>query len=174
MKTVFWDLDSTIASTAKRWHLIPEDKAHGNWVEYSSACEDDDVLLPAMTLLRLLHSLGVCTVLVSGRTDAAMEQTRNWLAANDVPYDYLILRRQGVDDGVRNAPLKIRNVRQWLAEHPDAEPVLMVDDYLKVAEAFHAEADLPPVLIVNPCYPEPGSADHTDDVQAYRAGLHLR
>lgn len=75
------DLDSTLCDTGHRHRLI--DRVNGtDWDAYSLACVGDAVVEPTRVLVWMLAKAGYEIHYVSGRTQAAFEQTRQWLTEN--------------------------------------------------------------------------------------------
>lgn len=151
---VCFDLDSTIANTAHRRHLLPEDRAEGShWHAYSAACAGDGPIRGTLRLMQLLW-LSYQIHIVSGRTDSARSQTERWLTRHGVQWDYLSLRLPE-DDLTPNDELKVRYVRVLQGRGVPVE--LFAEDWVPVAQAIERETGVP-VLVVNPCDP-PGAAN---------------
>jgi hypothetical protein len=149
MKIVAWDLDSTIASTVHRRHLIPEVQTDSPaWHAYSKACAEDEPIEGTIALMRLLR-LFVRQHIVTGRSELARPDTRDWLSRHDVPCDLLVMRAVA-DDRVPGEELKIRYIRRVRAA--GNEVVLFVDDWEPAAVAIRRATGVP-VLVVNPCDP---------------------
>jgi len=147
--TVCVDLDSTLADTRHRHHMVdPEDRERTDWVAYSLACAADAPIEGACGLVRMLAQT-YRVVIVSSRDEKARSLTEAWLAEHDVPYDELVLG----GDGSAPADLgefKVHHV-QRLLERGD-RVVLVVDD-LPVLPVAMAKAGLGvPVLTVRPPY----------------------
>jgi hypothetical protein len=146
-----WDLDSTLAGTRHRFHLIEKIKAAGiaddvtGWNEHSLACADDEPIESAITLMRLLaphHAQHI----ISGRSAVAEKLTRDWLEKYGVPFDEIRLRRP--DDFTGNAQIKINYVRE-LRER-GLTVVLFFEDYPPVAQQIHEETGVPVVTLTPP------------------------
>ena len=148
--TVCVDLDSTLADTRQRHHMVlPGDQRDDtDWVAYSLACEADDPIEGTCHLVRML-SADHRIVVLSRRDEAARELTTQWLERHRVPFDELIL---GGVDGIPadQHEFKVHHLRA-LAERGE-KVVLMVDD-LPGLDAAVADAGLGvPVLRVQPPY----------------------
>ena len=148
--TVCVDLDSTLADTRQRHHMVlPGDQRDDtDWVAYSLACEADDPIEGTCQLVRIL-SADHRIVVLSRRDEAARELTTQWLERHRVPFDELIL---GGVDGIPadQHDFKVHHLRA-LAERGE-RVVLMVDD-LPGLDAAVADAGLDvPVLRVQPPY----------------------
>lgn len=158
--TVCVDLDSTLADTSHRHHLVlpGAERDKTDWVAYSLACADDAPIEGACQLVRLL-SVKHRIVVLSRRDEAARELTQGWLARHNVPYDELVL---GGVDGAPDDQLefKVHHLRALLER--GEEVLLMVDDLPGLGEAV-AAAGLPtPVLRVQPPYEPPGLAQASE------------
>lgn len=92
-KTVIFDLDGTLADAAHRLHHIQNGSR--NWDAFFAGCVDDPVIEPIRDLANLVARQGYKIVLVSGRSDAVREQTKEWLARHAVPYFELHMRPAG-------------------------------------------------------------------------------
>lgn len=156
MKVVIVDLDSTLGHTQHRQHLINREDWHAtDWIAYALASTDDELFEGTAALIRLLHDLGVCVWLLSGRSGPPEVQavTEEWLARHKVAYDILTLRPP--EDESKNGDFKRREIERFQECFPDAEIVLMIDDWPPVSSAL---ADVCPVLLVNPNYGDNGDA----------------
>lgn len=93
-ETIVFDLDSTLADTSQRHHIIDQihaDPPTANWVDYSMACADDTPIEGVIKLLNLL-STHFIIVIVTGRSILAREETEAWLSLYKVNYARLIMR----------------------------------------------------------------------------------
>jgi phosphoglycolate phosphatase-like HAD superfamily hydrolase len=151
---VFVDLDSTLADTTHRHHIIEAAREAGevDLEAYSLACAEDAPFPGPVRLVRMLYDFGCRVVIVTGRSAAAMIPTLDWLAKYAVPYHDLILRAVG--DDTPSGEFKVRTIRRWLAMNPDhddlIEPALIIEDYPPAKDELEAEGWT--VLLVNPDY----------------------
>jgi HAD superfamily, subfamily IIIB (Acid phosphatase) len=153
---VFFDLDSTLADTTHRQHLIDDARERGeepDWEAYSLLCSGDKPFPGPVQLARMCSWDGYFIVIVSGRSEAAMKPTVEWLMEHDVPFNGIILRKQG--DTTPNEEFKVNAIRNWLVNHGASweidKPLLIVEDWPPAARAMEAEGWT--VLLFNP-YPE--------------------
>lgn len=148
--TVFCDLDSTIADTRHRHHMIGKgsDRESTDWIAYSMACADDAPMPGTVRVLQLLKQSGHDIIILSGRSIEAEELTREWLTRHDVPHDELLLR--SAEDTRSNGESKVDRLREWLEARPEVQPVLMLDDWPEVATLMEPLGI--PTLLVNPVY----------------------
>lgn len=56
---------------------------------------EDAPNVPICDLVRSLKKSGYVVIVVSGRDDSCLEDTKTWLQANDVPYDGIFMRQVG-------------------------------------------------------------------------------
>lgn len=144
--TICVDLDSTLCDTSHRHHLVDDERENTDWVAYSLACAADAPIEGACRLVRLLarnHRI----VLLSSRDEQARGLTETWLAAQDVPYDELIL---GGTDGAPAglAEFKVHHVAALLER--GEQVALVVDDLPGLPDAMEPLGV--PVLTVRPPY----------------------
>jgi len=149
-KVVCFDLDSTLAGTMHRQHMVPEIKAgRATWDDYAAACRNDMPVEGSVTVARMLHPHHLVHI-VSGRSESAYRETESWLRLHAVPYDSLLLRPAAfpVEDSDR---FKVQYVQALRSN--GFQPELFLDDWKPTAEYIARETGLP-VLGVNPFYPE--------------------
>lgn len=80
---IICDLDGTLAIID---HRNPFD---------ASTCEADELNEPVADIVKGYHASGHQIILLSGRTDNYKEQTIRWLAKHEIPYDLLLMRKDG-------------------------------------------------------------------------------
>lgn len=147
---VGWDLDSSVASTMHRRHLIPKIRAgEATWHDYSELCPDDEPIEGSVALMRLMFQLDprVQHVAISGRSVRALGLTQNWADAHGIPFDRYMLR----PDDEENGSWKVRCIRQLQAEGHTVR--LFVEDWAPAAKHIREQTGVP-VLGVNPFDPE--------------------
>jgi hypothetical protein len=144
-----WDLDSTIASTVHRRHMVDAIRAGGGitWDDYAMKCADDVPIAGSVALMRELR--GGCHVIISGRSGQAEELTWTWLEQHDVPADAALLRIHG--DHTPNGIYKIRVLNALKAL--GAEVRLYFEDWREVATQIEKETGIP-VVGINPFDPD--------------------
>jgi len=89
---IICDLDGTLAIIKDR---SPFD---------ASKCEQDLLNEPIAEIVKSYSERGTRIILLSGRQDKHMEQTKNWLAKYDIPYDDLLMRK--TKDGRKDSVIK--------------------------------------------------------------------
>ena len=75
-----FDLDGTIALIGHRRHLVEGEKK--DWRAFFKACVDDIPNGPVIETMTRLHESGATIWIWSGRSDEALQETRDWLARN--------------------------------------------------------------------------------------------
>ncbi len=144
---VVWDLDSTVADTSHRHHMLEKIKAgDATWDDYSLACLRDTPVTAAVATMKLFWRSSL-QIAVSGRGAIAQAHTEKWVRVWKVPLDKVILRPEG--DFTPSDELKVRELRA--IEDAGITILLYVDDWPSTANAV-ADALRIPVLKVNPDY----------------------
>jgi len=142
MKTIVtMDLDSTTCDTGHRHHII--DRVNGtDWDAYSKACVDDRLIEATATLIRQLKAAGNEIHYVTGRTEAAREETVEWLYRHELPVDGLWM--DDTPDGDHfavyggHAQYKVARVKH-VEETTGGKVILHVDDWSEVKVALEEE-----------------------------------
>lgn len=148
-RAVLFDLDSTIANTYHRQHMVPAIRdGKLTWDDYAMACAEDETF-PGVVRLATLMWMHFQVHIVSGRSDVALDLTDRWLRRYGVPFDVLKLRPPGHYES--NSEFKISYIRELKAAGIDAS--LFVEDWKSTGDEITAATGVP-CLIVNPCYPE--------------------
>jgi hypothetical protein len=138
-----FDLDSTLADTRHRHHLISPDGAT-DWTAYSLACGGDALVGPVAALWRALPP-GTARVVVSARDRAAEAPTRRWLADHNLWPDLMVLGP--VPEGMSHEAWKVSRIRalMWRYGHH----VFHVDDWPPVGAAC-ARAKIECIVVTPP------------------------
>lgn len=88
---VVFDIDGTLADCRHREHhvtqMIPKD-----WATFKKLIPEDPVIEQVATLLKIMHTAGYRVVLMTGRDESCREDTVNWMAKHDLPFDILVMR----------------------------------------------------------------------------------
>lgn len=146
---ILFDLDSTLAHTEHRHHLIPLiRKGEATWEDYAALCDADTPMLGTLAVMREFwpyHQIHI----VSGRSDSARDKTVAWFARHrfDGFYDYLSLCRGDQFDC--NSSMKIAYIRSL--QEQDIKPLVFFEDHLPVGRSI-TDATGVPVVLVNPAY----------------------
>ena len=90
--TVVLDLDGVISDASHRQHYLEaESSKDKDWFGFFNACVDDPVIPHGRALAESI-SPGVCLIILTARIDDIREFTLDWLEANTIHRDWLILR----------------------------------------------------------------------------------
>jgi hypothetical protein len=142
-----WDLDSTVASTVHRRHLVDAIRVgESTWDSYAMMCADDT---PIAGSVALMHELGGIHIVVSGRSAGALDLTEAWFRQHNVPIRAALLRQQG--DHTPNGIYKVRVLKTMLEMGVNVR--LFFEDWGEVAVQIAAETGIP-VVGINPFDPE--------------------
>lgn len=99
-----------------------------------SRVHEDDVCESLARILGLLDSHGDHIIVVSGRDDSCLEETKRWFRDHEIPFDHMFMRKTGDKrkDSIIKAEIFDENIR-------DKFNVLGVfDDRLQVARMWHS------------------------------------
>jgi uncharacterized HAD superfamily protein len=127
MKAIICDIDGTLAEKGTRSPF-----------DYTNV--DKDTLKHAVVeAVRVFHNAGYKIIIFSGREDVAMDKTKAWLAANEVPYDAIYMRKAKDfrKDSIIKRELYDRYVRGKF------EVLLVLDDRDQVVKMWREELGLP-------------------------------
>jgi hypothetical protein len=150
-----FDLDSTLADTLHRRHLIKDsrsDMTEQDWIDYSLACGDDTAgpagpMLDAIIAQQSESALGVDFIVVSRRDNASREATLQWLSDRGwVPAELIMLKDEfeGSDER-KHAVWKANAVLDYQARTGN-RVVLHVDDWHAVTQ-YLLSVGIPAVTI---------------------------
>lgn len=92
-KAVIVDIDGTISDVSHRLHYI--EGPVKNWDAFNQASAMDVPIEPVCQLVRHFRDLGYIILLVTGRDAEYHTITRNWLNRQQIPDDFLWMRRRG-------------------------------------------------------------------------------
>lgn len=148
-----FDLDGTLCDDTHRAHHIARTNPDGterkvdnsNWDTYHLACVDDEVIEEMASVVKILRAIPAVQVwYLSGRTDIALEQTKQWLADRDLfwedrkipaPTPKITLKRNDKQRYTPSPTFKVAKIRKYLAANPDTEFVAIFDDRTDVLDA---------------------------------------
>jgi hypothetical protein len=133
---VIFDLDGTLALIDHRRHFVEGRTSKAtdeDWRNFFAACVDDEPNLPVIRILQALRAQGYYIVILSGRSDEVITQTKTWLQDNDIPYDEMHMRPEGNYEP--DQKWKARFLRRF-----DLTKILCVfDDRDKVVEMWRSK-----------------------------------
>ena len=114
------DLDGTLYDNSHRQHLIPADRSNtAGWVEFNCACTDDVLREDMADLVRSVLLSGREVIFLTGRGEAAGEQTMQRLLKdfNFIEQPTLIMRPMDCHTSAaefkRDAVKRIRDSKRW-------------------------------------------------------------
>lgn len=137
---VTFDLDSTLADTSPRRHLLPQSDPP-DWTAYSMACAGDE---PFDSAIRLAHLLGryYDIAILSGRAEGARVPTERWLDRAGIKPVFMLLDDVGWTES--HADYKVRRMEEILAA--GWRVALHVDDQ-KSTKIIETKLGVPTVII---------------------------
>jgi hypothetical protein len=151
---VLSDLDSTIADSSQRHHLMPRNCPGNTWEDYAFASADD-VPFPGVVRALQLHAEHHQIIIISGRPPSALAITQEWLRRHEVPFAEIHL----VGDEIRHSSkeeaerfygrCKAEVILRLIAA--GTVPLLMYEDHLVQAGVI-TELTGVPVITVTPGY----------------------
>ena len=129
---LFVDLDGTLSDDRWRRDAIPD------WDAYHAGIPNDS---PRETVAQFLLLTSHCfdqVVILTGRPARFRGETIEWMKANSIPYDDILMRPN--DDFSSNADVKLVLARECLREHAlrDCEAIF-IDNNQKVADLLRTE-----------------------------------
>lgn len=101
---------------------------------------EDLLNLPVWKFINTIYNSSLCPyiILLSGREDDCMDETKAWLSENDIPYDLLFMRKTG--DHRKDAVIKKEIVEREILETYYIQYVL--DDRDQVVDMWRKELKL--------------------------------
>ena len=149
MKTIVFDLDGTLADITHRLHFIKD--GNHDWDGFFAACVDDAPIPEMVALFQVLERTNlmlqrspnvkaiygpdeISLIIVSGRSDKVIDQTREWLVKHDIYTDDLYMREEG-----DHRP--DYQVKQEICDHlkeTGHEILLAFDDHQQVVDMWRA------------------------------------
>lgn len=152
-----FDLDSTLADTRHRAHLInQENRELTDWDAYSMACADDGPG-PALPLALEFQALGGRIVIASARSECAREPTEWWLkkAGLNVDSSMVLLHDTeifGHGDGTVETHIRMKGemvarLDQMSWANYGEGISLHVDDWPQVKDIVQNRTQIPTVIV---------------------------
>lgn len=129
---VVFDIDGVLSDAAGRQHFLEGPRR--DWEGFFDACSDDPVLDNVSPLLDLLDP-ALQIVLLTGRPVRVQQRTVDWLTANELRWDLLVMRPWG--DYSAALAFKKEAISELRAGGFDLR--LGFEDDLRNAEMFRAE-----------------------------------
>jgi hypothetical protein len=131
-RVIIVDIDGTMANNGHRQHLMDGPKKH--WAQFFRAADKDVVFEEVKYLVRLAYynDPQVIVIFCTGRPSQYASLTVKWLDDNQIPFDGLIMRRQG--DGRPDAEVKLQMLNMITAR--GFKPFLSIDDRPEVVDMW--------------------------------------
>lgn len=127
------DLDGTIADVRHRNNFVRTKPR--NFDAFNAACVDDSPHLFVIETMRAFRSHGTFIAICSGRGSEVRQETIDWLAKYNVPYDALLLRpERNYEDDVELKLDMLTEVRSM-----GYEPIGVIDDRVKVVNMWREQ-----------------------------------
>jgi hypothetical protein len=92
-KAIICDIDSTLSNTDHRHHYISGEKK--DWDSFNGSAYKDRPNHWCVNLLVAMKVQGYEILLVTGRSDNFFLMTQDWLNKNGIPFDRLLMRKNG-------------------------------------------------------------------------------
>ena len=123
------DIDGTLSDHSHRKEFV-ETKPK-NWEKFFEGMDKDPLNKWCWELMTAMSSAGFKIILLTGRPDKYREVTEKWLEEYDVPYDKLIMRKEGDhrDDTIVKKELIEENFLK-------GQILFVVDDRSRVCEMY--------------------------------------
>jgi predicted secreted acid phosphatase len=142
-KSIFVDIDGTIADIQHRVHHIDNEKgsAGKDWEAFYADIQYDQPIYQTINLVNSLHKQGWYVILITGRDAERRAATQNWLLKYGVMFDMLLMR----PIGIHTTDVEIK--RAWLKKMRDGElvikgvqiPNIVIEDRKKVIDMWREE-----------------------------------
>lgn len=128
---VIFDLDGTLADLRHRLHHVKG--KNRNYDKFFAECGKDLPIWQTIKLARILKQNGQFVVIASARSDSCREETEMWLRRQGVPYDMLIMRKQG---DYREDSIVKQEILGTLDYKYGYTPWIVVDDRKRVVDMW--------------------------------------
>lgn len=105
-KAIICDLDGTLAILDRNPYKTEE-------------CEKDRLNVPIANMVKTYKKLGYQILIVSGRKEAFLPQSKNWLTQHEIPYDFIAFRKnedKGKDSMTKAAIFEHEIKGKWYVE----------------------------------------------------------
>lgn len=129
-KCIIFDIDGTIADLTHRRHFVASKPK--NWPAFAAAIMEDTPIEPIIDILRMYHARGDAIILCSGRESTSRDETIDWLAKHDIPFNNLYMRP--AKDYRADDIVKMELLDEILAD--GYSPYMVYDDRTRVVNAW--------------------------------------
>lgn len=133
-EAALFDVDGTLADVSGVRHYVLADPRRKNFEKFHAGASYVPAHADVVDLAREQHEAGRVVVVVTARMEKWRYRTATWLQKWEVPFDHLLMRRDG--DQRRDVEVK-RDILAGIREH--YEVVLAVDDNPSIIELWQSE-----------------------------------
>jgi len=143
MKSIFIDIDGTIADLTHRVHHIDNSNpsSEKDWEAFYRDISKDRPIPSTIGMVKALANSGWFIILITGRDAERRGLTEAWLKEHNVPWDVLLMRPIG------NHTTDVEIKRTWLRKMRDGElvfrgvdvPEIVLEDRKKVIKMWREE-----------------------------------
>ena len=129
-KAIIVDIDGTLADIDHRVHHIQKDTK--DWKSFNDEMGGDKLNPWCKDLIIAMKKQGNLIILLTGRDVEHKNHTQTWLKDNQVPYDYLFMRRLGDmrEDDVVKEEIFLQEIKEQF------QILFVVEDRLKVVKKW--------------------------------------
>ncbi len=143
-EVVIFDLDGVISDATHRQHFLKQKKRE--WDEFFRSCPADPPLPAGVTLLELISN-SKKIVILTARPVSIQRETLNWLEAQNISWDALIMRSE--EDRMSSSEMKRLALNQ--IREAGFLPLLALDDDPRNIEMYEEE-QIPTIYVYSGYY----------------------
>lgn len=105
-KVYIFDYDGTLSDGAHRIHKLPTKDLHltESWLEFNSLSKFDKPIQETIDVMNGLFASGAFIIVLTGRSDAVVEESTQWLHDAGAKYNVMVMRQ--ADDNRKDTIIK--------------------------------------------------------------------
>lgn len=105
-KVYIFDYDGTLSDGTHRLHKLPTKDLHltESWLEFNSLSKFDQPFQETIDVMNDLFASGAFIIVLTGRSDAVVEESTQWLHDAGAKYNVLVMRQ--ADDNRKDTIIK--------------------------------------------------------------------
>lgn len=105
-KVYIFDYDGTLSDGTHRLHKLPTKDLHltESWLEFNSLSKFDTPFQETIDVMNGLFASGAFIIVLTGRSDAVIEESTQWLYDAGAKYNVLVMRQ--ADDNRKDTIIK--------------------------------------------------------------------